>query len=289
MYDFSKTPDGLQLEILERKGCPIHYWLGGPPDRPLVALMHGATMDHRMFNAQVEALIADYRTLVWDARGHGKSQPIGSAFSLEICAQDMLAILDYLGADQAVICGQSLGGYIAQHIYFQAPERVQALAIIGSTPLTKSYSKIDLWALKASLPLIGMWPYSHFTRTIALSTSSTPAAQSYALQACRQIPREDFLTIWKAVTLAIDACGKPGFNFEVPLLLIHGQNDNAGTIKRDMPVWARSEPSATYHVIPNASHNANQDNPEFTNRVLLDFLRGHVKSNDQQPQAGKIQ
>ena len=70
-----------------------------------------------MFNAQVEAFVSDYRLLVWDARGHGQSQSIGAAFSLEHCAQDMLAILDELGVAQAILCGQSPGGYIAQHIY----------------------------------------------------------------------------------------------------------------------------------------------------------------------------
>jgi pimeloyl-ACP methyl ester carboxylesterase len=56
--------------------------------------MHGATMDHRMFNAQVRALAPHYRVLVWDARGHGQSQPMGAGFSLERCAGDMLAVLD---------------------------------------------------------------------------------------------------------------------------------------------------------------------------------------------------
>ena len=36
--------------ILERKGCPIHYWLGGSEGRPLVVLTHGACVDHRSFD-----------------------------------------------------------------------------------------------------------------------------------------------------------------------------------------------------------------------------------------------
>ena len=79
MIDFLNTPTVLSERTLLRDGCPLHYWVGGPVERPLL-LLHGATMDHRMFNAQVEAFVSDYRLLVWDARGHGQSQSIGAAF-----------------------------------------------------------------------------------------------------------------------------------------------------------------------------------------------------------------
>lgn len=276
MKDFKQTPVLLTPYVLERAGCPIHYWVGGPPQRPLVVLMHGATMDHRMFNAQVEALIPDHRVLVWDARGHGRSRPIGDGFSLEQCARDMVAILDALEVETAVVGGQSLGGYIAQHVYMLAPARVRAMVVIGATPLAKAYGRLEIWALKATMPLFRLWPYEHFARTVATQTAQTQPVRDYALAAVQQIDREDFLTIWKAVTLAIDTQGKPDFTIKVPLLLLHGDHDRTGTIRRDMPSWAETEPNATYAVIPDAGHNANQDNPVFTNRVLLDFLRQHV-------------
>ena len=93
------------------------------------------------------------------------------------------------------------------------------------------------------------------------------------LQAARQIPRANFLTIWQAVSLAVDEQGDPALRFDVPLLLLHGDHDRAGAVRRDMPHWARQQPRATYQVIPDAAHNANQDNPEFTNRAILAFLQ----------------
>ena len=276
MTDYRTTPSFLRHHILQRAGCPVHYWVGGPPERPWLVFMHGATMDHRMFNAQVEALAPYYRVLVWDARGHGQSQPVGAGFSLERCAGDMLAVLDAQGIGQAVLCGQSLGGYIAQHIYQLAPQRVQALIIIGSTPIAKAYSRLEVWALKASLPLFRLWPYGHFTQTIARIHGHRPEVQAYMLQAARQIPRDDFVTIWQAVTVAVNEKGDPALRFDVPLLLLHGDQDRAGTIRRDMPLWAQQEKRAVYQVIPDAAHNANQDNPEFTNQAILAFLHKHV-------------
>lgn len=56
----------------------------------------------------------------------------------------------------------------------------------------------------------------------------------------------------------------------------HGDHDRAGAIRRDMPLWAEQEPHAVYQVIPNAAHNANQDNPVFTNQAILAFLQENV-------------
>lgn len=275
-FDYFRTPDSLSEHVLEREGCQLHYWIGGLENRPLVVLMHGATMDHRMFNAQVDAMLTDYRVLVWDARGHGKSRPLGISFSLDICVEDLLAILGEMHVDQAVLVGQSLGGYVAQACYFRAPERVLAMGIIGSTPLGKAYSTLEVWMLRASSPMFSLWPYGHLTKIIAQNTARTEEARRYALEACRQLKRREFLAIWKAVTEMVDQRGRPGFAIKVPLLLVHGEYDRVGTIRRDMPKWAKVESDATYSVIPGAGHNANQDNPAAFNEILLAFLRRNV-------------
>ena len=62
--------------VLERQCAPLHFWIEGPEDRPLVICIHGATIDHRMFAAQISALTPKYRVLTWDVRGHGRSRPL---------------------------------------------------------------------------------------------------------------------------------------------------------------------------------------------------------------------
>lgn len=71
-----------KLYVVNRKGCPIHYWLAGQLNKSLIVLTHGATADHQMFDAQVEILVKNYRVLTWDVRGQGESQPIGEGFSI---------------------------------------------------------------------------------------------------------------------------------------------------------------------------------------------------------------
>jgi len=274
---YAHTHPALTGHVLEVAGCPLHYWLGGPQGAPLVVLTHGATMDHRMFNAQVSALIGGgYRILVWDARGQGHSQPMGEQLSMPRAAQDLLAILDQVGADHAVIGGQSLGGYVAQYLYLAAPQRVQAMVIIGSTCIAFPYAWWEVTALDWSGPLFALWPWGHFTRLVARTTALHPEVRAYALEAIRQVDRRGFLTVWRGVQHAISTQGIPGHTIEVPLLMVHGEHDTAGTIRRDAPRWAAYEPQVEYHVIPGAAHNANQDNPVFFNALLLEFLSRHV-------------
>ena len=138
------------------------------------------------------------------------------------------------------------------------------------------YNPLEIWTLKFTMPLFNIMPYGMFKKMVANATSIVPDVQAYAVAAVNQIPHEEFLRVWKTITLAIDSKGMPDFKIKVPLLLMHGDQDKTGTIRRDMPKWTDIDPQAEYHVIPDAGHNANQDNPARANALLLDFLKRHV-------------
>jgi 3-oxoadipate enol-lactonase len=87
----------------------VPYWSVGDPVAPTVVWTHGATLDHDAFAAQVPVLCdAGYRVVSWDLRGHGESQPMGSSFSFGTAADDLIALLDDLGAAGAVLVGAIL-------------------------------------------------------------------------------------------------------------------------------------------------------------------------------------
>lgn len=256
---------------LNRDGSLIQYWDIGPKEAPVVVLTHGASMDHRMFDDQLEPLLtAGYRVVSWDIRGHGLSKPIGTAFSIQIVVDDLVAILDQLAVDTIVSVGQSFGGYVSQELLFRYPERVTAIAIIGATDITTIPPMLENLALKLSPYLFKIWPDKHLRKTIAKQTAKTEAAKRYAYNATNQLSKSEFITVWKAVADTLHA--EPGYVIDRPFLLTHGEFDKTGTIARDAPSWAEKEPNCHYEVISHAGHNANQDNPEEFNRVLLAFL-----------------
>jgi pimeloyl-ACP methyl ester carboxylesterase len=271
--DYNKTPPYLTGRVLERLGCPIHYWTGGVEDAPLLVFLHGATMDHRMFNAQVEAFAGRYRLLVWDARGHGASQPIGKQpLTIMDYVEDLQAVLDHEGADAAAIIGQSMGGYIAQHLYRVDPQRFHAMVLIGATPVIFPVAFHEMLSLQLTLPMFYLWPFGSLTRLTARSTTSRPEIVPYAMDAVRRTGRDNFLVIWRAVGTAVRRQGYPDLNIRVPLLLTHGEKDKAGTVARDSERWAEQDQRIQYRVIPGAGHNANQDDPVYFNQLLAIFL-----------------
>jgi pimeloyl-ACP methyl ester carboxylesterase len=184
--------------------------------------------------------------------------------------------LDSLGAQQVVLVGQSMGGSISQYLYLTHPERVLAMVMIGAISIAFPYSRWDIALVKASLPLMALWPYGHFKRTLAKTTAVKPDVQAYALATVSKLTQREFLRIWKGVTLSINQKGLPGHYIRVPLLLTHGEHDATGAIRRDAPKWAAYEPDVEYVVISDAGHNANQDNPQLFNQLLLKFLQARL-------------
>jgi pimeloyl-ACP methyl ester carboxylesterase len=263
-----------QQGVLERSGCRIHYWLTGPEEGRLVAFTPGATMDHRMFDPQVAAVVgAGYRALTWDPRGHGLSKPMGDKFSVKAASEDLLAILDRLGTAAAFLVGQSLGGNVAQELVFNHPERVSSLVVIGCTCNTMLPSRLGLLALKASPLAFRLWPYGDLKRRTATGVSARPDVQEYAREAMARVSRKEFLAIWDAVAHTLHE--EPGYRIERPLLITHGETDRLGNISKIAPEWAARDPNSRYVIIPDAGHNANQDNPTFFDRLLLEFLEEH--------------
>ncbi|GAA1702131.1 alpha/beta fold hydrolase [Propioniferax innocua] len=268
--------DDQQLITLARVGSLLHAWSAGDPNHPAVVLSHGAAMDHRTFDPNLHALLeAGYRVLTWDIRGHGRSKPLGKTpISVEDMVDDLIAVLDHFDVNApACIGGHSLGGYIAQKLVKRAPERVAALVIIGSTCTTMPITRMEKWALQSSPQWFRPWPWGHLKRTIAQSTARHQHVRDYAAEAAAALTKDEFLAIWHAVSHCIHP--EPDYRIEVPLLLTHGAQDRTGNVARSAPKWAARDPHCTYSVIPDASHNAHQDNPEFFNQVLLDFLIKH--------------
>ncbi|WP_348981890.1 alpha/beta fold hydrolase [Brachybacterium epidermidis] len=261
---------------VERAGSRLHAWVHGPDGAPLIALTHGATMDHRMFDPQIPALTdAGYRVLTWDVRGHGISKPLGrTPITIGDMAEDLFALLEHIGVDEPIcVGGQSLGGIVAQEMVLRRPGVFSAVVIIGSTCTTMPIPRWEQWALHTSTLWFVPWPWGFLQRTFARSTARTRNVQEYAVDAIGQLSKREFLHVWGAVTRAIRP--RPNYLIEVPLLFTHGEHDRTGNVARTMPAWAARDPHSRYEVIPDASHNANQDNPARFNQVLLEFLTEH--------------
>lgn len=260
----------LREHVLERAGCPIHYWPSDGTEQPLVVFTHGAGADHLMFNAQVAAFAKAYRLLVWDVRGHGASRPLGAAFAIRTVVDDLLAILDLVGVDRAVFVGQSMGGNVAQELLFLHPERVTALVVVGSTCNTLALSRLERFQLRIAPALLRLYPYALLKRQSVRASSLDGEVRAYLRKTLGNLSKDELIAVLRETTKCLR--DEPTYRITVPLLLTHGDRDGLGNIRKVARRWAAREPRCRYVVIPNAGHCAHQDNPGFFNALLRAFL-----------------
>jgi pimeloyl-ACP methyl ester carboxylesterase len=113
------------------QGRRISYDVHGEGERPIV-LIHGLLMNRRMFDRLAPALAArGNRVITVDLLGHGRSErpPEMVHYSMSFFSQQVVALLDHLEIDEAVIGGTSLGANVSLTTAKEAPERVRAMMV----------------------------------------------------------------------------------------------------------------------------------------------------------------
>jgi len=109
-------------------GTRLYYEMAG--SGPALVLIHGHTLDTRMWDDQFEPFARDYRVIRYDQRGYGKSAPpTAESYSP---ADDLMALLRYLGLSSAHILGQSRGGAGAIDFALTYPEATTTLIAVDA-------------------------------------------------------------------------------------------------------------------------------------------------------------
>lgn len=115
-------------------GARIYWRLDGAADKPALVLLNSIGLDISLYDLAVPHLTPDFRVLRLDTRGHGASDAPAGDYSLDLLADDVLAVMDAAGVAKASICGTSLGAMIAMVLAPKAPERVEALILACTSP-----------------------------------------------------------------------------------------------------------------------------------------------------------
>jgi len=113
----------------------ISYNDEGKIGDPVIIFIHGFPFNKSMWNKQAEALKENYRVIAYDVRGHGNSDTGTEDFSIDLFAADLLNLMDALKIDKAMLCGLSMGGYIALNAVENYPDRFDAIILSDTTCL----------------------------------------------------------------------------------------------------------------------------------------------------------
>jgi 3-oxoadipate enol-lactonase len=106
-----------------------HHVVEGGKDKPALVFSNSLGSDLRIWDAMAPQFVKDFRVIRYDTRGHGLSEAPPPPYSAGDLARDVVGLLDRLGIKEAIVCGLSVGGVIAQQLAIAYPDRVRALIL----------------------------------------------------------------------------------------------------------------------------------------------------------------
>src|SRR5438477_9021311 len=246
---------------INRDGVQIYYEVHG--SGPPLILTHGYSSTSEMWQGQVEALAKQHKLVLWDMRGHGRSDypADAGAYSEALTIADIAALLDAIGTERAIVGGLSLGGYMSLAFYRAHPERVRALLIIDTGPGFKKDDARDAWNKRAHdtgdrFEREGLEVLKSASRERSGVTHRN--ASGLARAARGMLTQRDARVIESL----------PEIN--VPSLVVVGADDTPFLAASDY--MEAKIPGAAKVVIPAAGHAVNIDQPQAFIDAVLPFL-----------------
>jgi 3-oxoadipate enol-lactonase len=256
-------------------GIDTSYELHGKEGAPWLVLSHSLACSVRMWDPQIAALKGGYRILACDTRGHGASEAPKGAYTLEMLADDLKALLDALGVKNPHFCGLSMGGMIGQTFALKYPGVFKTLILADTTsrypaeawPLWQERIKIAEEKGMAPLvqPTLERWFTEAFRKSnpepvaaIARLIASTPVA-GYA-GCCHAIPKINLTARLKEI--------------KAPILVICGDQD-PGTPPAMSKEIHDNAPGSRLVMIAQAAHLSNLEQPPAFTRAMREFLAAH--------------
>ena len=264
---FARTDDRVRLYYEEhgRRGTPLvlAYGIGGNAD---------------MWDVNRDALAAHHRLVLWEPRGHARSDSPEDAakFSFGRWALDLKTVLDHLGIRKAHVGGLSLGAGIATRFALRFPSRIRALMVTNSSSavgLPLSVENLVMRARSIEITLTkGMDAMAEYAMAANPNVSERlaldPSARDEFYEEYRRLSPMGYANSLRAL-LAMDHITDQLPRLRMPVLLIGGDRDPS---LAPMRVMHRKVRGSKLVVLSPASHFANRDQPEAWNRTVLEFL-----------------
>ncbi|MBA3521956.1 MAG: alpha/beta fold hydrolase [Gemmatimonadales bacterium] len=241
---------------------------------PAVLFVHGYPLDRTIWAHQVASL-EGFRRIAPDLRGMGQSDAPDLGYSMGMYAADLAALLDTLEVDQVVLCGLSMGGYVAFEFLRRWPERVRGLVLLdtragpdsaegkrardaaAAVARERGAEAIAGAMLSQVLAAETTTRLPEMAERVRALMAATPVAGVVgALAAMRDRP--DSTPLLPTLT-------------DLPTLVIVGEHDEL-TPPEQARAMAGAIPRARLVVVPGAAHLPPLERPDETTRMLREFL-----------------
>ncbi len=238
-------------------------------------MVHGYPLDHTLWRAQMDGLSDIAQALAPDLRGFGQSESSDGICTMVAYADDLAALLDALKIGRVIVCGLSMGGYIALAFWNKYASRVRGLILVDTRA-------------GADAPVVRQGRLDMVEQV--RQHGSKPAAEAMlprALAESTRRTRPDLVEFTRTMMLRQSPTGIIGAQLgmaerpdstpvlptiNVPTLAIFGDQDVITPAETEGRNLAVAIPSAKLVIIPNAGHLSNLEQPETFNAAVRRFL-----------------
>ena len=256
----------------------IYYEIHGKGE-PLVMIMGGGG-SVEWFYRDIPVFSREFKVIVFDNRGSGRSDKPDVPYTTEMLADDMAGLLDAIDIESAHIQGGSMGGMIAQQFALRYPKKVRSLILMctycgGPHSVMLNPEVMATWASMQSLP-----PKERMMETFRICLSqkfidNNPALIQQMMK--HMMKRPDYMQTRQAEAVASHDTYNRLSEIKAPTLIIHGDADR-GVPVENARILAYRIPGAELVILKNVGHMFMFEAEEEFHRLMLDFLKRHRTS-----------
>lgn len=240
---------------------------------PTILFIHGYPLDRGLWRDPVKNL-SGWRRIAPDLRGLGDSDAPDLGYSMATYAADLVALLDVLGVRRAVVCGLSMGGYIAFELLRSYRERVAGLVLMSTRAEADSAEGRKARDQAASVAREGgaqAIAESMLPRMLAPASLQDSAVVAGLRSTMARAPVPGIVGALTAMRERQDSTGLLSSLADLPTLVIAGESDQLIPLA-DVSRMHDAIPGSVLRVIPGAGHVAPLEQPAAVTTALREFL-----------------
>lgn len=241
---------------------------------PAVLFIHGYPLDRTLWRHQVEHL-KGYRRIAPDLRGMGLSDAPDLGYSMGTYADDLAALLDALGVDEAVLCGISMGGYVALECARRWRRRIRGLVLMDTRAegdSTEGRKGREAAAAAARERGIGAVVEAMLPKLFAGDTAEAVGpAWKQVESMVRSTPVPGIVGALSAMRDRADSTPLLPSLGDLPVLVVSGEDDRIIPAAEARSL-AEAIPGAQLRIIDGAGHLPPVERPAETTEILREFL-----------------
>jgi 3-oxoadipate enol-lactonase len=252
----------------------------GEGELPIIFL-HGYPFDKSMWREQLDFLKTSHRVIACDIRGFGKSTDEESRLSIDLFGEDLIAFMDKLDIDKAIICGLSMGGFIALNVMKRFSDRFEAL-ILCDTQCIPDSPEVKEKRFKTIDEISENGPQD-FNEGFIKSVFHEESIRT-KVELVEELRHVVFANSPHIITMGLIVLAQRSETcsilkeISIPTLIICGREDVVTPLPQSEYMNASIQGSVL-QVIEKAGHVSNLEQPDEFNKHLLFFLTPLIGSN----------